>query len=958
MSFLLKLIFIFSFINISTSLRQTRYSNDFFFDKEAAIIESQLYLYFDKYINQDQIPDFIREFLNKMIVYLSKFLQRTEIIPTSLIFDFDLFNCLEDMYKSYTTFNSSGTYIFLESTGKSMNDFGNERYCRNSGIEKKIGNNKTININDEIAPNYYILQAYLDNATQMTNEEDDKFYSFFDQPCFYIGICLPYNCSNILNKIINNIDFRSYIYENLFVSNFTLFNGKDVYEKYEKELSLIGKAIKWAFYAIFLLKFVFGILRFVIFNKGYERAIKEDFKKNDSIEFDLDNDKEKINNEENKNEVEENSDSLSSDKIKSSKSNKKDTEYANEYFKYIYGISTREEDDLFNPFHDNEKKLPKLIKIFKVLDLFDNIKLLISVSNKYYNSCCIKRIYPIKMLVLLCSITLQLMVNQTVLPSTSFLTTSLYKKGIFFLIKICVFSSVFWIILDAMDVGFKLMSYIKKKKRTEKTGEISFLSFAKFLLLLIPKIFLFLLCYIFLHILAKYFIYSLSSEYHRGPFILFDKVINKVNYSLRNLRKENLLTNIAPIWINYLDYFIEDDPNKDKKIINFTTYETNKLDKNYYQFYEYNLTNYIVPSPFLTNTDLFINIYLNEFALLIFMLFITYLSYKIKNKKGNMYFDILILVINIIAYLIPAFNWTKYEIKKDERYTLLHVLGQNNSEKYTHYFINFYYFGFMLGVMLFYQNENIYQQSISKLEDSINSSSMSFSHKSSYNTFQLNNEFPFMPFSLFGIIISHVNKIKTGIKYFIHIFSVCFIVLISASFDIIQKEYPKDDAFIKDKFKLRIPIIHNDGFLKFIFFYEKNLCCIFFFIFLLMLIVFPNDSILLKFFNLNFFVIFERIGFSIFCTHNFFIIASFCVFYLDFKINITNIILTSFGQFMLLIVVNVLIVCSFELPLRIFIKYKMNNKITEEFKDNFISEGLYNQTGRTTLNEFKKESIL
>ena len=79
---------------------------------------------------------------------------------------------------------------------------------------------------------------------------------------------------------------------------------------------------------------------------------------------------------------------------------------------------------------------------------------------------------------------------------------------------------------------------------------------------------------------------------------------------------------------------------------------------------------------------------------------------------------------------------------------------------------------------------------------------------------------------------------------------------------------------------------------------------------------------------------------------------------LDFKINITNIILTSFGQFMLLIVVNVLIVCSFELPLRILIKYKMNNKITEEFKDNFISEGLYNQTGRTTLNEFKKESIL
>ena len=951
MSFLLKLIFIFSFINLSTSLRQTRYSNDFFFDKEAAMIESQLYLYFDEYINKDEIPDFIREFLNKMIVYLSKFLQRTHIIPTSLLFDKDLFKCLDDMYNSYITFNSSGTYVFLESTGKLMNDFGNERYCRHSGIMKKV-DNKTIDIKDNIMPNYYILQAYLDNATEMTNEEDNKFYSFFDQPCFYVGICLPYNCSNILDKITNNTDFRSYIYENLFVSNFTLFNGKEVFDGYEKELKLPGMVIKWTFYAIFILKFFFGVFRIIFFNKGYERYIKKNNKKNDSIEFDLDTDKEKINNEENKNEIEENSNSLSSDKTKSSKSNKKDTEYENEYFKYIFGISTKEEDDLFSPFYDNEKDLPIKIKIYKVLDLFDNIKLLISVSNKYYNSCCIKRIYFIKMLVILFSITLQLMLNQTVLPSSSFLTSSVYTHHCFFLIKICVFSSVFWIVLDAMDAGFKLMSYIKKKKRTEKSGEVGFLCFVQFLLLLIPKMVLFLLCYTFLHIFAKYFIYSLSSEYHRGPFILFEKIINMANYSLRG--KGNFFTNIAPIWINYLDYFIVDDPNKDKKIINYTTYESNKVDnKTYYQFYEYDLTNYIVPSPFLTNTDLFINIYLNEFVLLIFMLFITYLSYKIRNKKGNMCFDILILVINIIAYLIPAFNWTKYEIKKDERYTLLHVLGQNNSEKYTHYFINFYYFGFMLGVMLFYHNENIYQQSISKIEDSINSSSMSFSNKSSYDTFQLNNENSHTPFSLFGAFISHVNKLTILTKYLILFFSISFIVLISASFDIIQSIYPKDDVLIKDMFKLSIPIISNDRFLQFIFFYEKNLCCIFFFIFLLMLIVIPNENVLIKF--LNFFVIFDRIGFSIFCTHNFFIIASFCVFYLDFKINITNIILTSFGQFILLTVFNVFLVCSFELPVRIVIKNILNRNITKEFKNNFISEGLYNQTGRTTLNEFKKE---
>ena len=66
------------------------------------------------------------------------------------------------------------------------------------------------------------------------------------------------------------------------------------------------------------------------------------------------------------------------------------------YIKYIYGISTKEEGDLYNPFHDGEKDLPIKWKIMKALDLFDNIKLLISVSNGYYNSCGIKRIYFIK----------------------------------------------------------------------------------------------------------------------------------------------------------------------------------------------------------------------------------------------------------------------------------------------------------------------------------------------------------------------------------------------------------------------------------------------------------------------------------------------------------------------------------------------------------------------------------
>ena len=85
------------------------------------------------------------------------------------------------------------------------------------------------------------------------------------------------------------------------------------------------------------------------------------------------------------------SSSSSSEKIKSPKI--KDNEIRDAYFGHIYGLSAKEENHLYNPFNDNQDKYPFWIKLLKLLDLVDNVKLLTSVSNKYYNSCGIIRIY-------------------------------------------------------------------------------------------------------------------------------------------------------------------------------------------------------------------------------------------------------------------------------------------------------------------------------------------------------------------------------------------------------------------------------------------------------------------------------------------------------------------------------------------------------------------------------------
>ena len=930
MSLTLKIFLILSFLNISHSsilLRQTKFSNDFFYDKEYAMIESQLYFYLYQF--ESMIPDNFKELVEKMVVYVARFWVKTQFLPSTMLFDEEFLNCAKEFVVLYNEEKKNDFYAYLENTGKLMNDFGNEHFC----------SLKEYNI-------YYLFRAFLVNATRMTNYEDVTLVKFIDQRCFYLGICLPQKCSSITNRIAKNKQFREFLYTNLYLNNLTLIDVKETKKNLNDNYETIGDALKLLIYIIFVIKFAISIGRSICMDKGYERWV---FDRNEKIMSNREKEKENIIQDEEKKENEKKEESFHN-KLELTKANNiRDSELREAYFEYIYGISSKEENNLYSPFHDMQDNFPIYIKIIKILDLIDNIKLLLSVSNKYYNSCGIKRIYILKILTIFMTISLKLMISQLEIPSKSFLVYNFYKDFSFFITKICIFSSVFWIVLDAMTAGFKLMSFLKKKIATSKDNKLSFLSFAQFFLLLIPKIILFILVYIILHLCSKHLIYSFSDPKHKAPFILYESNIGQTEYSFRH--NGTYIKNIMPLWINYIDYFVKEDPNENKREINPNNINDTNEKINYTIFYEYDLSRYKVPSPFLTNTDLFINIYLNEFVILIFMIFIAYFSYRISNAI----FDYVIFFINIVLYIIPLFNWTKYNIddNSDEKYTLLHVLGQNFSEKYTHYFINFYYFGFILGVMFFYNNE-IINYKLNKFDDSITINSM-VSNNSSNDSFSMNNEnihLFLLPFSFCKKIISFLNNIKYYLKWIILCLSLVFIFLMSCTFYIIQEVHETTeecDKYIKDEFKLRIPKL-NEPWIKFIFLYEKNLCCIFFFVFLLMFIVLSNNNFIIKFCNLNCFVIFERISFSTFCTYNFLVYMAFCVFYLDFKLTHINIILTTFGLFILLIIVNIFIVCSFELPFRIIIKSFMNKNLTKEFKKDNISGGLLAPSIRSTIN--------
>ena len=940
---LLNIVLVISFINVYYSLEilnKTRYSNDFFFDKDLAIVESHLFSYFNS-ISSIEKTDPYQELINKFITFLSNFWANNRPFPSSIFFSQNLTLCLSNITDIISTAKKNSVfYTFFEATGKSMNDLGNEHHCMHN-VEPTL---------DKLV-DYYLLEANLYEPKDMTNYEDIYLLKFLNQNNFYIGICLPNDCEPLFQTLLHEKEFLDFLYDRISLSNFTISVDKNIRKDYENEYKA-SIFIKWVFFALLFFKIIISAIKSCIMKKDYDQYILE--KNLLPIEL-LDKRTEDEGNENEEKEKNEKSlsSSSSSEKIKAPKI--KDNEKRDSYFGNIYGISTKEENHLYNPFNDNQDKYPFYIKLIKLLDLVDNVKLLTSVSNKYYNSCGIKRIYFFKIIVMIMTISLKFLISQTQIPSRSFLTHNFYRSGFFVLIKVCIFAPVFWIILDAMTAGFKLMSFMKKNMIYSQ--EIRFPSFCKFFLLLIPKIFLFILYYIIFHIYGRNVILSLVDyDHHIGPFAIHDKIFINSTYSLRYKTFQHHLKCMLPIYINYIDYFIKDNPNEEYKPKIEGNGQPNPSKAINCTYYEYEKTGYKVPSPFLTNTDLFINIYLNEFVLLIFMMIITFLNYKIKHRI----FDYSILIINVFLYFVPLFNWTNYEFKENEEYSLLYVLGQNFSEKYTHYFINFYYFGFMLGVMLFYQNENNYHKMNIKYEDNITINSIG-SHNSSYDTLSSSSENSYiysMPFPLCKDIILALNNINIWVKRLFLVLSIGFIFLISSTFTLIQKHHDDTDYDIDIKnytngeipeiYKIIIPYC-EESFIKFIFLYEKNLCCLFFFIFLMMVIVYPPDKLFIKFCNYNCFNIFERISFSTFCTFNFFVNASFCFFYLDFKIMMTNFFLNSLGIFILLLILNTFFVTTFELPFRIIIKSWMNKGFIDNLKNKNISGGLFGSSRQNTL---------
>ena len=760
--------------------------------------------------------------------------------------------------------------IYIKGSGKSLNDFGNEYIC-----DYKVRRNVS----------YLTLHFFLGTDNYTSDKEE-----FFGQDYFYIGLCLPRKCMNATQYLIQNLKVLNICHE-VGLSNFKLYTNEEVINLSDR-LSNFYSVFILIYILLIGLKFLVGIWRVIFLNKGYEGYLQSELEEKEIQRINTMMSTSSFNTI---NEVKNISDNTQDEKTPERSNRTRSFEkiaidYSSSYNSDINESIISEDENLYNPFEDKVKNFPLLMKILKWLDLFDNIKVLSTNSNKYYNSKNIKGLYIIRFFLMLMFIIHQMMYTQIYLPTKNFYNVEFYSHNAFILVKFCINASIFWITLDAVFFGYKLMSYLKKEIKLSRNFEISYLTFLKFLLLILPKFFLFLFAFILLHLYSNRLTFELCKINNVfSNYLYYNDTIQQMSYSLRNNNNpSDFFKHFIPFRLNYID-FIE----------NITIVRNDKPKPN--EDFITDVSRYEIPSPFLTNTDLFVNICFNEFYLIIIILIITYMSYKIKNQI----FDYAVLIINAILYILPAItslNPYKGNIE-DKHYTLIYVLGQNYSEKYTHYFINFFYFGFLLGVMKFYLEHNRYNM------------------KKKKNIFtQI-----YLPFQFCQKLITFVKGINICIKRTILLCCLFFLLLISSSFNLAEGNkfsYDKDMDFVNLK-----------GIVKFLFFYEKNLSGIFFFLFLLIYICIPKHSKLMQIAESTTFIIMERISFSFLISFSYLIYAQFCVFIISIQMSYSNLFFNAVGMFFIAFIFSLLNTALLELPIRQLIKHYMNRNIEKKFLD-------------------------
>ena len=774
---------------------------------------------------------------------------------------------LKGLFDERLKFEKDKKYPWLIDTmGKGINDIGDEIECLYSL------QNTT----------FFLVNFYQLNFSKIL-DNDQKLLDYLDIKNYTLGFCVMYNCRDAFRRYMRLIaEFINFIATNK-TADYSLvsfiedsrINQTESWNQFNDEVLETKNwklAIIWIIIIVVLIKLLGGILRTFTLPKGYDKYIAEKLNKLNQNEDNKNFDLEEKTNLSNKNKFNE---SLIDDTI------------AKDY----------------NPIFDFSEKLPIKIRILRIFDLFNDLHYLSSKRNRYFNDSGLEVIVFLRALMIFGMIFSNTFSALIALPSEEIINSSFFKSWSNIFYRISNNSLNCWLFLEGVYTTYKLLCFITsemfiyyaKEEKLKHSLNIKLLKvFAKFLILLIPKMATFVAIY--------YFLYYKIEDY---AFVSNAKATFK--YVVIHVLKQNInCSSIVPLFKN----IFTDDMSDVNHCYEFAYFYVNMF-----------------------------------FSILLFMV-IMYLFFIIRNKI----FEIAFISLGLIYFIVSIFLINDDDIKQTIYLRQYHIIGQTYTSRIFISFISFYLLGFIVGFLLFnsdslkakinrllYEYDGIHltkqkmkikeddgpitlkdplaeqndlsfnsRNSRHKSEDSGRSDDMSENSPNYYKNFIL----PYYPLKYLNKILFKISKLRLYVKVLLILGS----ILLLFGIDFILLGYVMaSSSFDKEL---------ND-FIIGIFKSEKHIYIIFFCFMTIIMITLPKKGTFRNFISSKIFISISRIGFLISCFSYAMTYFSFIVFSIRVKLYVPTFLIISFGNFLVFYIICFVFDTVSELPIKIIIKKLM-----------------------------------
>ena len=515
------------------------------------------------------------------------------------------------------------------------------------------------------------------------------------------------------------------------------------------------------------------------------------------------------------------------------------------------------EGEKINLNKDEETYLKKFMNsALKYFSFFTNVVLLTMKKSKFYNS---KNMETVTLLRIFCLFLITFSVNFDVLikiPAKCFFIAEFYKEIYFILLKYASFGLDMFICLDGFEIMFKLMSFYKKNFYDKGNKIISFYGIIKFYFYSLYKI-------------IGYFILFFLTNYFNRYYVQIHDSGALYNYYANNLyNKEGIFKIFYPKY-NLFPFGVD-----------FSEEE-----------------NYFFSSMKISN------MFINEFYIFTLFIIIFFIGNRLKSKI----YDYFILFLVIISYISTQII---YPLSKDfgKYYTYNDVAGDILITMYSHIMFNRYMLGVFTGLICFYINDSLTNNSIT-------------------------NEIDICPFNF-------CFKVLQIFEYLIQKWRILWILLciilqlfICATFTLILK-------INKIIYNIDRVLLEFGFHQKFMFSYEGGAFTLLFCFIIILLFSQENDPKSTG--NYNVLSLIDRISFSYVNTSYLMMYSYYCTFSFQLELTYQNLWFITCGLFIFLCVENLILTILFILPFKILFKMLLDYIFVLNKSEINLIEGIKN----------------